>query len=640
MAIPRPLKLRSQVGKRAALEVAKSLPVARVLVDTGVYHLDEPFDYLVPEIFSDEVQIGIRVEVEFGSTMHEGIVVERVATSENQGKLKEIGRVLSKHPIATQASLDLFTSVAQRWGCSPYDVVRGAIPPSLVSVDKEALHAPTSAEYTIDESALPKELRATSVRGYWSIPPHQNKSLLLANLAASRSLLGQVLLIVNDEAELISVLRFLTEILPNGVCVRLDGSLPRADRYRNFLTMVSGAAQIGVGLRGAVFTPLAKGSTVILADESSPDYYEARSPGWNARDVSILRAQNEEVNLIFVGFAPSLEVSRLIDIGWLNLLLSSRKMNVVADVQDRGELLSSNAFSLVRKSLKSGSVLFLVPAKGYANALRCAKCRNVGLCSCGGALLQVGSNSPPACSICQKRFPQWVCQECNGGAIYVLAKGSDRFAEEIGRSFPGYPIVNSSGENIKREYAGPNALVIATPGGEPYIEGGYAAVFLLEGLRFFGQGDVRAVERVTNQFFSSASLVSVSGMIFVSLENSHPIVNSLTRWNPAPQLRRELQSRQEIGLPPYFRFVLIEGIHSEIAQMQRGLVQALAEERIPPSTRILEPFKVNVTKSRIVLSAPVLEAEELIDFLHEIQKRRVLSRKEKLIIKIDPYSLL
>ncbi len=58
-------KAKPRTWRGAAL--AKELPVARVLVDKGVLHLDRYFDYAVPEELDAEAQPGVRVRVRFGA---------------------------------------------------------------------------------------------------------------------------------------------------------------------------------------------------------------------------------------------------------------------------------------------------------------------------------------------------------------------------------------------------------------------------------------------------------------------------------------------------------------------------------------------------------------------------------------------
>lgn len=54
----------------AGAKLAEELPVARVLVDKGVLHLDRYFDYAVPAELDAEAQPGVRVRVRFGAGRH------------------------------------------------------------------------------------------------------------------------------------------------------------------------------------------------------------------------------------------------------------------------------------------------------------------------------------------------------------------------------------------------------------------------------------------------------------------------------------------------------------------------------------------------------------------------------------------
>jgi primosomal protein N' (replication factor Y) len=87
---PRPFKLRAQVGSSGKKNVTEILPVARIWVDTGLFHLDTPFDYWVPEELSRLAVVGARVHVEFGNSLQEGIVLERTESSSKMGNLKQL----------------------------------------------------------------------------------------------------------------------------------------------------------------------------------------------------------------------------------------------------------------------------------------------------------------------------------------------------------------------------------------------------------------------------------------------------------------------------------------------------------------------------------------------------------------------
>src|SRR6185437_11255251 len=72
--------------KRAPV-VAAELPIARVVVDVSLAHLDRPFDYQVPESLAQQAIPGVRVRVRFAGQLVDGFVTERVASSEHGGRL-------------------------------------------------------------------------------------------------------------------------------------------------------------------------------------------------------------------------------------------------------------------------------------------------------------------------------------------------------------------------------------------------------------------------------------------------------------------------------------------------------------------------------------------------------------------------
>jgi primosomal protein N' (replication factor Y) len=637
---PRPLKLKAQIGAYSKKSVAEVLPVARVWVDTGVFHLDTPFEYWVPSVLSLDVTVGTRVQVEFGSSLQEGIVIERSESSPSMGNLKQILKVLSPSPVATPQTLKLFRLVAKRWAGSPYDVIRSAIPPRVASVDKESLidHAKLGPALALP-SGHSKALMQKKVRAYWSLPPCIPRQRLIAELVVTRSKLGQVLVIVPDERELRAIEEELLTYFSAQSVVRLDGSLTRSDRYRNFLRVTRGQADIILGLRGAVFAPLSDGATIIVAGESAQSLHEPRAPGWNARDVALIRSSEMEANLIFVGYSPSLELARLIDTKWLSLISSKTRRVVVAVSPSMGELIPSAAFPIIRKALNEGSVLFLVPKKGYGNSVLCNKCRNLALCTCGGRLELTGALESPRCVLCRASYEGWKCRWCQSGEIYLASRGIDRFAEEIGRSFPNYPVINSSGEHIVDSSPDFPSLVIATPGAQPKTYEGYASVALLEGLRFFGHSELRSTESSREVFFQSAAMANSTGPIFLSLMPTHPIVAALTRWDASPIVRKELREREEMDFPPYFRFIYIDIETQDAVKFSRGMVTAQKDGRLDVHVLISGPHVRSKDVSRIILSAPVARASAVVDFVHELQRRRSVSSKPLFTIRVDPYSL-
>jgi len=623
---PRLFRLKAEVAQAPSGPIASVLPFARIQVDTGVFHLDQLYDYQIPEALSPIIQVGVRVQLPFGNRETEGIVVERVATPERAGELKPITKVLSASPVATMTSIKLIQEVARDFACNPWDVIRSAIPPRVASVDKGAtsglFHYPIVSKGSAE---------------FHLFRPFVQAHLQTANLAVANLKHGSTLIIAPDEKDVDLIADALVTL--DVKVLKLSSSMPRSDRYRNFLESMHGTNRVVVGTRSAVFAPVSNLATIIVHKESAYEHYEIRTPGWNVRAVAMMRARIEQVQIYLLGFSPSLEVAQLIDDREIRYVNHKESINVKAFSPSEGALLPGRIFGEIKKALAAGPVLFIAPRKGYGNALLCSHCRNIALCQCGGRLTVNAKGIAPSCVHCGKAFVSWKCSFCNRDKQYLAARGIERASEEISRAFPGYPVIISAGDVIKDEVPSQPSLILATPGAVPQVKGGYSAVVILDGMRFFSHTDLRSQERARELFAETASLISSNGALLFIIDDAHPIVAAISRWNIAPLIKRELGQYSELELPPSVTSCVLLMEKAISAQFFSGLRKAVSEQRLPSTTRIYGPTDVSKGLVKIVLHVAKLDRKELIDVVHELQRRRSIAKKDLFTLRVDPYSL-
>ncbi|HYO41364.1 MAG TPA: primosome assembly protein PriA, partial [Nocardioidaceae bacterium] len=112
----------------APAAVAAERPVARVLVDIPLAHLDRPFDYLVPAALHDSVVPGSRVRVRFAGQDVAAFVLDRVDASDHDGRLAPLRRAPSAEPVLSPQVARLTELVAARYAGTRSDVLRLAVP--------------------------------------------------------------------------------------------------------------------------------------------------------------------------------------------------------------------------------------------------------------------------------------------------------------------------------------------------------------------------------------------------------------------------------------------------------------------------------------------------------------------------------
>jgi primosomal protein N' (replication factor Y) len=164
-------------------------------------------------------------------------------------------------------------------------------------------------------------------------------------------------------------------------------------------------------------------------------------------------------------------------------------------------------------------------------------------------------------------------------------------------------------------------------------------VVVLDAIRFFSHTDINGQERARELLFETASMVSVDGQVLLVLDDSHPIVAAIARWNIAPLLKRELADRDELMLPPSVSSAVLVTDQAVAPAIVSGLKKALQDSRLPNSTRIYGPTLLPKGQAKIVVHVSHGESSDLAKILHELQRKRSISKKDLLTLRIEPYSL-
>ncbi|HTW14968.1 MAG TPA: primosomal protein N' [Nocardioides sp.] len=651
----------TRARKAAEAEITDRLPVARVLVDVPLAHLDRPFDYAVPVTMADAAQPGVRVKVRFAGQDVDGFVVERAQDSEHPGRLAPLRRVVSAEPVLAPAVAALSADVAERYAGSRADVLRLAVPARHATTEKEPSPAPPAPATDDGDSARAAwadhehadaflaHLRAGgSPRAVWGAAPGADWPLLLAHAAATALAGGRgALIVVPDKRDVARVDRALGEVLGEGHHVALTADSGPAQRYRDFLALSRGVRRVVVGTRAAAFAPVADLGLVAIWDDGDDSHAEPRAPYPHAREVLLLRAERERTAALIGGFARTVEADYLLRTGWARPMQPPRAVlrsaltvtvagasdfDVERDAHARAARMPLQVRDLVRDTLASGPVLVQTPRSGYVPSLACERCRTPARCAtCSGPLALPGPTRPPACRWCGTEDEAWACTECGHHGLRAPVVGDSRTAEELGRAFPGVRVVTSSGDRVLDEVDGRPAVVVATPGGEPVAAGGYAAVVLLDAWLALGRTDLRTDEEALRRWSNAVGLVRPGGRALVVGDPAHPAIQALVRWDHAGFAERESTERQAAHLPPASRLATITGDPGPVDD-------AVTLLDLPDAAEVLGPVETE-DGSRVVVRVPRARGADLARALGQLQRVRSSRKLDPVRIQVDPYSL-
>lgn len=649
---------------------AETDPVARVLVDLPLAHLDRPFDYAVPATMAETAVPGARVKVRFAGQDVDGYVLARTAGTEHQGRLQPLRRVVSAERVLTPEVGALVAAVAARYAGTRSDVLRLAIPPRHATTEKQ----PTPAAPAFTGTPEPALLKAyqggadligslaagEAPRAVFTVAPGDDWAPALAEAVIATRASGRgALVCLPDRRDVDRLEAALVARIGPGHHAVLTADAGPAKRYGAFLALARGAVRIAIGTRAAAFAPVHDLGLIALWDDGDDLFDEPRAPYPHTREVLLLRAQERGCAAVLAAHARSVEAEYLVRSGWAQEVTVSRvdlrrrlRVSVTGDSDVAiareavpGARIPGEVFEVIRAGLESGPVLVQTPRAGYATRLSCDRCRTPAACSvCQGPLRVRSAGAAPECAWCGTAAPGWHCSTCGGRGLRAPVLGDSRTAEELGRAFASVPVRSSAAGHVLLTVPDKPSIVVSTPGAEPVAERGYAAVVLLDTWLLLARSDLRAAEEAVRRWSNAVALVRPPGpgepprAILVG-DPTHPALQAMVRGDVGGFASREIAERQQAHLPPASR---VATLTAEPALLE----SALATLVLPPGAEVLGPVPVDPPpgeqpgpEQRLVLRVPRVAGAALSEALVTMQAQRSARKEPHVRVEVDPAEL-
>ncbi len=618
-------------------------PVAAVVVETPLAHLDRVFEYTVPDELLESAVPGARVKVRFAGRDLDGYVVERREAPEHDGRLQPLRRVVSPEPVLTPEVLALCRAVAERYAGTLSDVLRLAVPKRHATAERNLpaepeppvaldLPAPGPWEaYPAGPALLRRIAEGAGPEAAWTALPSRSADhdwpAALAVAAATASAAGRgSVLVVPDHRDVDRLDRALADLVGPGRHVRLTADQGPQARYTAWLKVLRGHVHIAIGTRAAAFAPVRDLGLVAWWDDGDDLLHEPRAPYHDVGVVLAMRARATGSALLAGGFARSLATQVEVEAGRLvpveaddaarraaapRVTVAGEGTDEERDGASARAHIPSRAWRVAKDGLNDGPVLLQVPRRGYQPALSCAECRTPVRCArCHGPVAIGAAGGRAACRWCGLTLGAsgFECDQCGSHRLRSSVTGARRTAEEIGRAFPG-TTVHTSGSGEVLAAVGPEpALVVATPGAEPVAEGGYSAVLLLDAWASLDLPVLDAPLESLRRWAAAAALVRPGRAVVLCGAPEGvvlPAIEALVRWDPVWLAERELAERRELDLPPAVRMAQLTG-------PRRGLEEALHQLELPPGAQLLGPMPITAPRRPPAEGGPVVDRHALV----------------------------
>ncbi len=437
-----------------------------------------------------------------------------------------------------------------------------------------------------------------------------------------------------------------------------------------------GDTQIVLGARSALFLPFADLGCIVVDEEHDASYKQEDGVLYNARDMSVLRAQMAGCPIVLVSATPSLESMTNAQAGkytYLHLptrhagatLPAMQIVDLRHDKPSRNKFLSPLLVTALRDNLDGGeqSLLFL-NRRGYAPLTLCRTCGHRFQCpSCSAWLVEHRRHKSLQCHHCgytQKLPP--ACPSCNDSEnLVACGPGVERIYEEVVEYFPDARVQILASDMVGT-MAQLNAVVAQVEareidiiiGTQMIAKGHHFPALTLVGVvdadLGLAGGDLRAGERtfqVLHQVAGRAGRAQAAGRVLLqTVMPDQAVIRALAAHDRDAFLRVEGAERQRAQMPPYGRLaaVIVSGPdENQLLLACRAMAQQA--QRVD-DIRLLGPAAAPLAflrghhRQRFLLKATGHAARGLViqHYLQDWLSRIKLPRSIDIKVDIDPQS--
>lgn len=426
---------------------------------------------------------------------------------------------------------------------------------------------------------------------------------------------------------------------PRARRIALHSGASDGARCRGFLDALTGEADIVMGTRLAVFSPLPRLGLILVDEEHDASYKQQDGMRYSARDLAVWRAHQRGVPVVLGSATPSLESWQQAINGRYGKLELTERAAAAAPPAIRlidtrriklRDGLSPQLEAALEKCLGRGeqSLVFL-NRRGYAPVLACPACNWVSDCDrCSAHRVLHLAERVLRCHHCGSEAPvPRACPQCGNQDLVGFGRGTQRLEEWISQRFPGARVLRADRDSIRTP-----AQWIAL---RQAIENGDADI--LVGTQMLAKGhdfprltvvgvvgadaslfasDFRAPERLFQQLMQvagRAGRAALPGEVLIQTEfPDHPLFDALRRQDYSGFARDELAQREAAWFPPFGAQAVLRAEADKVDDAIAFLVEARAlGDDIAEGLRRFDPVPMRlVRRARLERAQLVIEADQ------------------------------
>ena len=376
--------------------------------------------------------------------------------------------------------------------------------------------------------------------------------------------------------------RFLQRL--SGRIAIMHSGLNDEERLQAWLHTQAGSADVIIGTRSAVFSPLLRPGVIIIDEEHDLSFKQQDGFRYSARDLAVKRARDLDIPILLGSATPSIETLYNAQQGrYETLLLPERAGNAkpptigLLDVrsQKMEHGVSAQLLHKMKEHLERDSqVLLFLNRRGFAPVLMCHECGWHALCPrCDAHMTLHQSNSQLRCHHCgTEQYKPHACPKCKSEDLLQMGFGTERIEHALNELFPNDEVIRIDRDSTRRKGSmekllndinhGKRQILIGT---QMLAKGHHFPNVTLVGMLNADHGlyssDFRASERMGQlvlQVAGRAGREEKEGEVLIQTHHAdHPLFQPLLKHDYPSFAKTLIEERQQTELPPFTHLALL-----------------------------------------------------------------------------------
>ena len=465
----------------------------------------------------------------------------------------------------------------------------------------------------------------------------------------------------------------------NNRVLALHSGLTEHQRLNAWQQAGLGQADIIIGTRSALFTPIPNLGLIIIDEEHDQAYKQQEGFRYHGRDLAIKRAADAKIPIVLGSATPSLESLANVARGRFNQWLltqragsaSSQRYEVI-DLRNQPQQagISEQLQGMMQIQLDLGhQVLLMLNRRGFAPSLQCQSCGTTAQCPACDANMTLHRRPPRLhCHHCEHQQPVHLhCPQCQSHQLKPLGQGTERTEEQLNTLFPSTPVHRIDRDTTRKKgslesmleqvHAGEPCLLVGTQmlaKGHHFPNVTLAAILDADASLF--SSDFRGPEKLAQLLVQTAGRAgraqTPGTAVIQTYQADHPTINILVTQGYNAFAEQELIHRQQSGLPPAGHMALFHAQAKDATQafaLLNWLAQHVQDPALAPLTKALLMFgpmpafmarRANYYRAQLQLQHPNRkQLQQLLLQLCNLLDEHPAARKIRWSLDIDPQEL-